>query len=229
MASMGVVHRIEPLLPVFRISQAGESLHLHPIPVFDYVGSLSEEASALLWVLETSTDPRLVESAAEMVCELQWPGNLDVRPALKRLDDTFKSCVDLYDLREGMAIRATACIRAFWLLDMVTDDDRRTTDLWTYDWDSVHNASGDLQSIEFWTHRPLNLGYEIAPITPWSLRFIAARNPPEDILPTFLKHFDLGPSDSADANNTIFADFLYCLHSFLSTILARDRAVLDKR
>jgi hypothetical protein len=35
-----------------------------------------------------------VERTAELVSELQWPVNLDFRPALKRLNDTFDSCIE---------------------------------------------------------------------------------------------------------------------------------------
>jgi hypothetical protein len=51
----------------------------------------------------TSTDPRLVERTAKLVSELQWPVNLDFRPALKRLNDTFDSCIERqHYVREGM-------------------------------------------------------------------------------------------------------------------------------
>ncbi|KAJ7793177.1 hypothetical protein B0H14DRAFT_3498359 [Mycena olivaceomarginata] len=204
---MGVVTRMEPLLPVCRISQPRESLLRQPVPIFDDVDPPSEEASALLWAFETSTDPRLVESAAEMVPELRWPPHLDVRPALKRLDDTFKSCIDIWEVQDGMATRATACIRAFWFLDMVTEEDHRTPNLWTYQSTRVRNASGDLDSIQYWTRRPLDVSYPVAPITPWSLRFIAGQNLPEEMLQTtFLKHFSLNPSVSYHSTGSLFVE-----------------------
>jgi hypothetical protein len=74
----GAITRIVPLLPVFHTSEL-----LEAVPILDPPGPPSNEATALVWMLETSTDPGLAETAAEMVPELQWPLNLDFRSALK--------------------------------------------------------------------------------------------------------------------------------------------------
>ncbi|KAJ6572329.1 hypothetical protein B0H19DRAFT_681840, partial [Mycena capillaripes] len=223
-ACTGAITRMVPPLPMFHISKPHDP---QPAPIFDSPGPPSKEVSAVLWALETSTDPKLVEIAAEMVPDLQGPVNLDVRPALKRLDDIFRSCLNVYNVRDGMTNRATACIRAFWILDMITEDDQRAPNLWTYDGARVYNASGDLVSIQFWTHRPLTLSYGVAPITPWSLRFIAAQNPPKEMLKSILWYFN--PSDSTLEDESIFADFLFCLNSFFICTVPQDHSIRDKR
>ncbi|KAJ6553185.1 hypothetical protein B0H19DRAFT_1155869 [Mycena capillaripes] len=219
----GAITQIVPLLPQFYTSKTHESIS---VPLLDPPYSLSKEASAVVWALQTSTNPGLVEIAAEIVPELQWPVSLDVRPALKRLDDTFRSCVHGWDIREEMMSRATACIRAFWILDMVTEDGQRTLNLWTYEWWRLfYRPPGDLDSILFWTHKPwpLNQNWRVPSITQWTLRFIAAQNPSEEMLTTILEHVD-----TADSQKSTFADFLFCLNSCFSPTVARDRSMLDK-
>jgi hypothetical protein len=71
------VSRVVPLLALAHPSEL-----LEPIPIFPSPGPPSKEAAAVLWALETFTDPKLVETAAELILELRWPGNLGFLPAL---------------------------------------------------------------------------------------------------------------------------------------------------
>jgi hypothetical protein len=217
---------ITPLLPLFHVSKAPDLF-----PIFDSP-EISQEASAVLWALETSTDPRVVEIAVELIPELQWPVNLNVRLAQKRLDDTLRSCIkDLWTVRDRTVNRITNCIKAFWLLDMVTEEDQRSPILWATAYISPHRDGStsfqDLFSIQFWTCTAWDLRYTVPEITPWALRFIAAQNPPENMLKTVVTHFN--PSNSVLKDDSIFADFLFCLNSFFSRTMPRDRSVLNKR
>jgi hypothetical protein len=214
-----------PLLPLFH-----EAKPLELIPIFDPPEPPSQEAAAAMWVLETSTDPGLVEMTAEPIPKLWWPLSLDFQPALKRLDDTFASCIeDYWCVRAGMSNRATACIQAFWALDMVTPEGQRTPDLWTSGFRGLgQHTSKELSSIEFWIRRPFNMRYSAEPITPSTLRLIAAHDPPETVLETFLENFDLIPSGSEIDDKLIYADFLFSLVSFFHPTTARDRSVRDK-
>ncbi|KAF7325357.1 hypothetical protein MVEN_02630800 [Mycena venus] len=54
----------------------------------------SSEIPAVLWVLETSTDPKMIESAAEMAAGLQWPLGLGLSQPMARLAETFNSCFE---------------------------------------------------------------------------------------------------------------------------------------
>jgi hypothetical protein len=220
----GAVTRIAPLLPVFHTSEL-----LEAVPIFAPPDPPSTEVTAVVWMLETSTDPGLAETAAEVIPELQWPLNLDFRSALKRLDDTFGSCIERqWHVRTGMTNRATICIRAFWVLDMVTQEGQRTPDLWTYQFASVENSSEDLSSIEFWVRRPFDPTYSVEPVTMWSLPLIAANSLPEKELETFLENFDLISSGSKIDDKLVYADFLFCVISFFRPTTARDCSVRDK-
>jgi hypothetical protein len=64
-------------------------------------------------------------------------------------------------------------------------------------------------------------------ITQWTLRFITTQHPHELHLKTVLKYFS--PDYDSLEDNSLFADFLFCVNSFFSPIMACDRSVLDKR
>ncbi|KAJ7330882.1 hypothetical protein DFH08DRAFT_814972 [Mycena albidolilacea] len=126
----------------------------------------------------------------------------------------------------GMTNRATACIRAFWGLDMVILEVQRTPDLWTSGFPGLgQHTSKELSSIEFWTRRPFDPTYSVEPVTMWSLPLIAANSLPETVLETFLENFNLIPSGSEIDDKLIYADFLFSLVSFFHPTTARDRSV----
>ncbi|KAJ6482021.1 hypothetical protein DFH09DRAFT_1463649 [Mycena vulgaris] len=84
----------------------------------------SPEVPAVLWVLETSTDPIMIEAAAEMAVDLQYPLDLDLASPMARLVDFFDSCLEssmqagelVAECRHGMAHLAISCGRAYcWL------------------------------------------------------------------------------------------------------------------
>jgi hypothetical protein len=56
------------------------------------------KSSAIRWILETSTNPEIVEAAAGIVPCVQWPLNLDVSAAFARLRDSFRACQDRDEL-----------------------------------------------------------------------------------------------------------------------------------
>ncbi|KAJ7759598.1 hypothetical protein B0H16DRAFT_1456866 [Mycena metata] len=42
----------------------------------------SPEVPAIAWILETTTDPRVIDAAAEIAVDLQWPLNMDLAPSM---------------------------------------------------------------------------------------------------------------------------------------------------
>lgn len=52
------------------------------------------EASAVRWIMETTTDPNVITSAALMVPEVEWPKLIDVSAAIIQLRDTFLGCFE---------------------------------------------------------------------------------------------------------------------------------------
>ncbi|KAF7336230.1 hypothetical protein MVEN_02170900 [Mycena venus] len=86
----------------------------------------SAEVPAVLWILDSSTDPKMIEAAAEMAAGLQWPLGLNLDQPMARLEETFNSCFEINpdnrlmrDLRPGMARRALHTGRAFGSLGAV--------------------------------------------------------------------------------------------------------------
>ncbi|KAJ7189059.1 hypothetical protein C8R46DRAFT_34396 [Mycena filopes] len=87
----------------------------------------SPEVPAVMWVLETSTDPSTITSAADITLDLQWP---DFTPQTTRLRETLLACFEysrdsrscwpntfwLKKIRDGMEQRAIQCIHAYCLL-----------------------------------------------------------------------------------------------------------------
>ncbi|KAJ6533486.1 hypothetical protein B0H19DRAFT_1272143 [Mycena capillaripes] len=84
----------------------------------------SPEIPAVLWVLETSTDHRMIEVAGEMAAGLQWPLTIDLWPQMDRFEETFNSCFEvdsngLRTVRPGMIQRAINCGRAYCSLNII--------------------------------------------------------------------------------------------------------------
>ncbi|KAF7356276.1 hypothetical protein MVEN_00959400 [Mycena venus] len=82
-----------------------------------YFSGPSREVPAVLWVLETTTDPAMIDAAAAMAVELTWPINTDISPPTSTLGEMFSSCFDttngwvepLCKVRPGMMHRAINC------------------------------------------------------------------------------------------------------------------------
>ncbi|KAJ7863608.1 hypothetical protein B0H14DRAFT_3862781 [Mycena olivaceomarginata] len=81
----GLLHSATHVLPCFtdHITTPGPSRpDKHRLQPSDF-SSLSPEAiteaTAVAWTLETSTDPETISTTAELVVDIQWPQNLDLR------------------------------------------------------------------------------------------------------------------------------------------------------
>ncbi|KAJ7888028.1 hypothetical protein B0H13DRAFT_2533647 [Mycena leptocephala] len=234
-AFAGLMEAMKPLLPLFHDVQAGEAAPAEPTPLFGPPPPPSKAVNAVIWALETSTDPVMVHSAAVIVPELHWwPVNFDVRPSLKRLADAFESCFNGRDVHEGMGDRATVYVTAIGVLEMVTDTPQRTFDTWTFEPTVLRNANDDLRTIIsfFRISRPLRSEEatmdreRVHDITnQWALRFTAAQDLPEQHLKAILRSFKVHNSSLGEF---LLADFLFCVNSFFSPTMARDRSILDK-
>ncbi|KAJ7797815.1 hypothetical protein B0H13DRAFT_1933981 [Mycena leptocephala] len=110
-----------------------------------YFSETSVEVSAVVWILETSTDPMVVTAAAELAVDLQWPLDLNLTSAIMRLDELFHSCFDFDSthsrakLRMEMADRAIKCGRAYCSLRNIVQASSCPVYLpspWSYTWSS---------------------------------------------------------------------------------------------
>jgi hypothetical protein len=227
---------MKPLLPLFHSVEDDNPAPSQSTPLFGPPPPPSKECSAVIWALETSTDPVMVQSAAAMVPELQWwPITFDVRPSLKRLADTFQSCVNGRLIRKGMGNRATASIKAFGILGMVAENPSWASDLWTFKETALRDADYDLQAMVWFfklsrpkeSYERIMRRWQPSVMPQWALRFIAAQHPSEEHIEAVLR--SLKSSDTAFEDRSFLTDFLFCLNSFFSPTMARDRSVLNKR
>jgi hypothetical protein len=75
------------------------------------------DASAVRWIMETTTDPNVITTAALMVPEVEWPKLIDVSAAIMQLRDTFIGCFESTQGRQPKLglhsrTRALACGKA---------------------------------------------------------------------------------------------------------------------
>ncbi|KAJ7467535.1 hypothetical protein FB451DRAFT_1401537 [Mycena latifolia] len=213
---------IYPLLPRFILRKSC------PRYIFDEIPEPSSQVPAVVWALETSTDPRLVETAAAMVPDLQWPVDLDLRPSLRRLSDIFNGCFDGPAVREGMNDRATSCMKAFGLLEMVTERLDGWSGQWTFPYLDVSRAEPELRSMVKFFRAPRTKDMRVsAAITQWTLRFIGSRWTAQIDIRTVLARFC--PDGTSPSNTSLFADFLFSVNSFFMPPMApRDLSLMDK-
>jgi hypothetical protein len=126
--------------------------------------------------------------------------------------------------------RATACITAFGVLEMIIETPQHTSDLWTFKETDLWNANDDLSAMIAFVRLSrvnwLDLRKPRA-MTQWALRFIAAQQPSQKHLIPFLMSFK--PNDTSLQDASFLTDFLFCLNSFFSPTMPRDRSMLDKR
>jgi hypothetical protein len=95
-----------------------------PDHYFSYFWGTSREVPAIMWILETSTDPEIISVAASMARGVDWPDSTDLDSILTTLGQTFISCFEyssdyVWTIREGMARIAINCGMAYCSLRLV--------------------------------------------------------------------------------------------------------------
>jgi hypothetical protein len=214
-----------------------------------YFSETSPEVSAVVWILETSTDPMVVTAAAELTVELQWPLDLDLASAGIRLRENFNSCFDfnlkgnnwVAKLRKDMADRAINCGRALCSLAHVARASGHHLHLGWYYTLSEHTEDIDLQHwtklsivIQLLKEQPdmTEIGDTISS-DKWVLHTFTSLVPKHCItlgqkgLEYFLDtlHVDKIPS----LDKSTFTDYLCCINSFLIPANPRMLVEVDKR
>ncbi|KAF7366243.1 hypothetical protein MVEN_00501600 [Mycena venus] len=195
----------------------------------------SAAVPALLWILETSTDPLMITAAAGMVDELQWPLGLDLTSPMTRLADIFTSCFDYSTthtmLRQGMAYRAITCGQAYGLLNVVTRPGGhgsipQAKGLRGFSWDeTTQDTQHDpvelkrLSSIIWILSGRPRLTNEWQTLR-WRLHIIPSlRLKSIQEIEHFLDQFP--PDKLPILNRSTFADYLCCLNSFFAPLDSR--------
>ncbi|KAJ7921692.1 hypothetical protein B0H13DRAFT_1866474 [Mycena leptocephala] len=207
-----------------------------------YFSKPSVEVSAVVWILETSTDPMVVTAAAELAVDLQWPLDRDLASARRCLQEIFDSCFDFKSmdnkfvakLRGNMAHRAINCGRAFCSLSNIVRASGQNVgpDLYWYDfalfehdehidpqcWTQLFTKTvtiddyGDLMSSDKWAF------HTFASLP----HIILGQKGPEYFLDTL--HVD----KIAGLDESAFADYLCCINSFLGHMDPRILVEVDK-
>lgn len=81
------------------------------------------DAPCIRWIIESSSDPDIITTAASFVPEVEWPPELEISTLLLQLFDTFLSCFESIHHEQLMLVpprreRAIACGKAFLHLYM---------------------------------------------------------------------------------------------------------------
>ncbi|KAJ7688856.1 hypothetical protein B0H17DRAFT_1135395 [Mycena rosella] len=187
----------------------------------------SKEIPAIVWALETSTDPKIVDAAVALVLDVQWPVNLDLRRPLIRLADIFNGCFTGSHILDGMDERAIRCIRAFGLLEMVTERQEDWTDPWTFEYGSQIAADSELRSMaKFFRLSELDRSEpDSLAITRCSLCFLPGQVLNENYLEIILGHFQ---PDAASIDRSLYADLVFCINSCFARPSIHDLSRMDK-
>ncbi|KAJ7624403.1 hypothetical protein FB45DRAFT_923332 [Roridomyces roridus] len=211
----------------------------------------SPETSAVSWVLETSTDPSLISSAAEVAVGMQWPLSSKLELALGRLRDTllglfeYRTVYQLIDdgpvktihldrIRDGMGDSVIRCGLAYVLLDAVSNPVAalsRTevtrfacTDYRQFDTPVVANIVRVLtgsNELDFSSNNIME--------NKWALRAYIAVEP--DLLnrPSEINQFLDRTKHIARLDISGFTEYLFCIAAFLNRAVdMRDLLVMDK-
>ncbi|KAF7360769.1 hypothetical protein MVEN_00808900 [Mycena venus] len=221
------------ILPFFSFTRSQQEV----IPDY-YFSRTSAEVPAVVWALETSTDPTVVSAAAEMAIGLQWPLDLDFKLLTDRLQEGFLTCFDNsfngMALQKGMEKRAMNCGMAFGSLCHIALTSSR------YHWWDLH-----------WVWPPLDVNSEIVPLGTferifrgdlstlnasdpvlirWQLDVIPTlrlHEPKETTLGRILQGLEVANMPSLD--EAIFATYLCCVNSLFDPVEPRILAEVDKR
>jgi hypothetical protein len=87
---------------------------------------VSPAIPAVVWLLETSTNPDVISAAADMAADLQWPVQADLDVVLDRLRDTFWACFIItgpdyamkIQVRDSSIQHATSCGKAYGTMNI---------------------------------------------------------------------------------------------------------------
>ncbi|KAJ7921677.1 hypothetical protein B0H13DRAFT_2414846 [Mycena leptocephala] len=214
-----------------------------------YFSDTSAEVSAVMWILETSTDPMVVTAAAELAVDLQWPLDLDLTSARRRLYDNFRSCFEfslhsanwVVKLRQDMANRAINCGRALCSLSNVAQASGHSLDLGWYHTLSEHTEDIDLYHraqlstvIQILARKSgiINDSGDLMSSDKWAFHTVTSFDQRRHITSgqNGLEHFlDILHVDKIPSiDESTFPDYLCCINSFLGHMDRRILVEVDK-
>ncbi|KAJ7487317.1 hypothetical protein B0H11DRAFT_2410066 [Mycena galericulata] len=190
----------------------------------DYFAPPSVEGPAVLWVLETSTDPLVITTAADISIDLQWSLDADLSFSTKRLEETVYSCFtdgDLEgDLQSGMSHLANTCGMAWGSLRVPLMGHIPAISLPIRSNHFRHGTTaGDILRIILGSSISttksedlLRWSFHITPAVRWARSFKSNFAS----LQQFIDQFQVDTMPTLDHSS--FANYLCCINSFLSRV-----------
>ncbi|KAJ7866070.1 hypothetical protein B0H14DRAFT_3595310 [Mycena olivaceomarginata] len=126
----GCKSKLSDSLPLFgKCPQRDQPKQTHSDPIFGPTfPDTSPEVPAVSWILESSTDPRFQNMAAETAVNLQWPSTLDLWPQLERLHDILLTCFD-FDVKPEVTVEGSVTPKTYHLKRVHDRMARRAIDL----------------------------------------------------------------------------------------------------
>ncbi|KAJ7852123.1 hypothetical protein B0H13DRAFT_2359685 [Mycena leptocephala] len=225
------MNAIPSVLPLFH-ARSSPTVPMYPTPNFQHIPQPSPEAHAIIWALETSTDPRVVENAAAAAIAVQFPLDIDLRPSFGRLLDVFVGCFSGNRLREGMGDRALHCVKAMGMLQLVDErvDSFVLSDCIEF-MDGNHDGGLDAFIALVCTQElGPRFSFPENAHTQWTLRLVSRAATKHKLSEADLHRILISfqPDEPTLRNRSVFADFLFCLNSVFSHMTVHDLAIMDK-
>ncbi|KAJ6599819.1 hypothetical protein DFH09DRAFT_1504015 [Mycena vulgaris] len=219
--SAGYVRTRAHILPYFTTHTNDRAFSAKPFP------HPSPEASAVAWILETSTDPGIIAKTAEQATEIQWPRDTDLSVPLTRLRENFLSCFEhgvfhrmiyLKKLREGMGARAVQYGRAYCTI-RVAHASKFPEELDFHSWGGATDTTTDeldnvIQVLLGDPHLMLGENMDTNAAVKWALHVIPSLYLGGEQLASFIHQFR--PERIPRLTAASFADYLFCVNCFLT-------------
>ncbi|KAJ7636575.1 hypothetical protein FB45DRAFT_447954 [Roridomyces roridus] len=188
----------------------------------------SPEVEAVSWMIETSTDPRILSVCAEIVVDIQWPSHLGNLPTLMaRLRDHFLQCVyhqqsmlgytTVSGVRETMSSLATNFGQAYCTLRVI-DPTVEEREGWNKFWSLVDEVETPeienaltIMAAPAKDFSPSNLTFTSdVQAASWIFHVVPSLSLRSSMLKKFLERI------GSSVHSSLIADFLFCVNSFLS-------------
>ncbi|KAJ7476674.1 hypothetical protein FB451DRAFT_1460987 [Mycena latifolia] len=193
-----------------------------------------------LTLLENSTDLLVIAAAAEVAVDLQWPVDGDLSEPLVRLRGRFLACFFVsetgYTIHPGKAPRALGTrisldrVRAGMASRAITADEDWTLEVINH----IRRAeSAELLNVVWLLQGTpdVSVGSDagVAGALKWALDVIPSLPlKTDDKLARFLPGFHPAATAIPHMDAARFADYVFCLDTFLTPVTSRDMGLMDK-
>ncbi|KAJ7769401.1 hypothetical protein B0H16DRAFT_1881938 [Mycena metata] len=203
------------LLPRFMSRVLPSAKEPDPYARYKYIQA-SSEVPAVLWALNTSTDPAIIGAAVELGADLQWPIELDrsVQTIAQHLWITAQDlCVDNSSrtVRPGMLHSAVMYGKLYCTFSLHVQPRYSIPDMISMTIGASNAADEPTAILQFWIdgdEAQIKLPGNSAVVVQWVLHIIPSLDiPPKDKIRYLARNF----LSEAPANMQIFTNFLCCV------------------